>query len=882
MMLQTKSNFAYKSRFAMNPWQVVRLCSMALAATATVGLVASNFEWLSWQIQDAMENGESDEAFLAGGADARQLMRSLDRRSGCFEEKNKRNYYARNPWNTDKLERKELGDRGDWAKCLPSPSFAVMCIHAQAHGLNPEPLQRQPTEDGTSEKWRFQMHDWHSGILYETLLGLHEKHCAHVELEMTSNAKNAFDDYIMGTGDYAWHLDHADPEPEPEPEPLLSTTAEPEPEPVSSATTTGQATAPVARPPSFGQDAPTAPASRPPSFGQDSPTAPALGTQDSATAAVAPASQVSSAAAAEGEKSAPEFPPSTTEAGKSTSEPEPEPEPNPVGVPFTQCDGVDFSAIPSKRARLRKSLFCAFADVPKQEFQETADLGRSACADIFNLQESDMRRMTICPEDGGRSCGMQPFRAESGRRRRGADSMTCDEFCGNHGRVCSAAALTHHRQCQAVRSWGCGMPNPNMRRRSQHLKCSCLAETRTFDSKIHARPLMVPSPTSESTCRAIGYQKVSLYVDVVENSVVVNKREQTPESRGDFNDIGGYELCDGVELTPPESSAHCSTGNRIGNSPEKPCMMRLEQLTYTEASAACRARGGHLATISSVDDVRALRDFSDKRDLGVGIRDHGAEEWYFDNGTQAPKDIVEALQAKYGDEFKRTGCVRLSQRGTHLKSVSCEAKFDWICQGSTKNDLSSAQGVIAENDLKADEGSFCLWGLQEPVDYLPNDEGTNFRNTDLTCSLQTSSRTSTRCAYDPETNRLSRKRGDRDNAANYPVMGGAVGWKGEAANETFLSLKDADDYYHCHYSPSNSGLLRMFSVQHMFERNYPGALKRKCGCGYKFLSQLVSRCDCTRSGKADNGCARWHSTLLSRATKSNPVKCNNCNSQHNL
>jgi len=182
----------------------------------------------------------------------------------------------------------------------------------------------------------------------------------------------------------------------------------------------------------------------------------------------------------------------------------------------------------------------------------------------------------------------------------------------------------------------------------------------------------------------------------------------------------------------------------------------------------------------------------------------------------------------------------------------------------------------------ADEGSFCLWGLEEPVDSLPNDEGTNFRNTDLACSLQVSSRDTYQCAYNANTNKLLRERGDRKNAANYPVMGSDVGWQGSAANETFLSLADANNYFHCHYSPSNSGLLRMFAFQHMYERNYPGALKRKCGCGYKHLRNLVSRCDCTRSGKADNGCAKWHSTLLTRATKEQPVRCNNCNQKHNL
>merc|ERR1712039_290499 len=110
-----------------------------------------------------------------------------------------------------------------------------------------------------------------------------------------------------------------------------------------------------------------------------------------------------------------------------------------------------------------------------------------------------------------------------------------------------------------------------------------------------------------------------------------------------------------------------------------------------------------------------------------------------------------------------------------------------------------------------------------------------------------------------------------------------VGSDGRAAGTTFLKVEDAYDYFHCHYSPSNSGLLRMFALQHMFERNYVGALYRTCGCGYKFLGNLVSRCDCTRSGKADNNCATWHRDLLYRATNGTaPVKCNNCNSNDNL
>lgn len=312
-------------------------------------------------------------------------------------------------------------------------------------------------------------------------------------------------------------------------------------------------------------------------------------------------------------------------------------------------------------------------------------------------------------------------------------------------------------------------------------------------------------------------------------------------------------------------------------------------MTYDEASKACNHRGGHLAHVKSFKDLDDLIALSDGQDLGVGLRVIGADEWHFDamplkDGSNATA-AIDKLKTEYGNEINQTGCMKLSSRrrnngGKKLRVVDCEVKSDWICEGTEKN--TETPGIEVKNDLKADEGAFCLWDLKEPVDSLPNDEGTNFKNTDLACSLQVSSRNRYQCAYNVTQNKLLTERGNRTNAANYPVRGADVGWSGTAAKETFLALEDANDYFHCHYTPSNSGLLRMFAFQHMYERNYPGALKRKCGCGYKHLSKLVSRCDCTRSGKADNNCAQWHGSQLARATKDQPVKCNNCNAKHNL
>merc|ERR1712100_722035 len=89
------------------------------------------------------------------------------------------------------------------------------------------------------------------------------------------------------------------------------------------------------------------------------------------------------------------------------------------------------------------------------------------------------------------------------------------------------------------------------------------------------------------------YARIVLHLDLAPHGqVVVRQRQQfidRDDSNRDFNDMGGYELCHGKELTPPTSSAHCSVGNRM---PEGgPCLTRLEQLTYDEAHSACKERG---------------------------------------------------------------------------------------------------------------------------------------------------------------------------------------------------------------------------------------------------------------------------------------------------
>jgi hypothetical protein len=422
-----------------------------------------------------------------------------------------------------------------------------------------------------------------------------------------------------------------------------------------------------------------------------------------------------------------------------------------------------------------------------------------------------------------------------------------------------------------------------------------------------AHPIQLPNKvgaTSKAQGQCQSYARIVLHLNLTaDGQVFVQRREQFVDKddiNQDLNDMGGYELCHGKNFTPPYSEAHCSVGNRIR--PDTPCLTRLEQMTYDEASSDCKARGGFLAKIGSMEEAKALQEFAGNQDLGIGLRDFSADgDWRFDDGTDA-NDAVRLFESAFGAEekthrrrrraandFRRDGCMMVSSRrrsGPVLRSLDCSAKANWVCQGNMSVSNQLDVNLNVKGDLKADEGAFCLWHADEPIDLLPNDEGKNFRNTDLQCDLQVSMGQRRHCEFNPNSRRrgLVPKRGDRHNGLNYPVLGSTIGWPEDQANMTFLNLNNADDQFHCHYTPNNNGLLRVYAMQHMFDRNYVGSLKRTCGCGFKHLAKLVSRCDCTRGGRADNNCAKWHGQQLINETKAikHPVRCNNCNANSNL
>merc|ERR1712070_67466 len=501
--------------------------------------------------------------------------------------------------------------------------------------------------------------------------------------------------------------------------------------------------------------------------------------------------------------------------------------------------------------------------------------------------------MGMCPENGGQACSAHPSLFKIPRQQKPVHTWNCSAFCASYNRTCVNATMSprvHGGSCSVLRPWRCDAAPDTM---YGELKCTCLDVTRQLDHTVRAHPVSPPSKALNE--RDQKYVRVALHLDLAPHGeVFIRKREQfidRDDAHKDFNDMGGYELCHGKELSPPTSMTHCSTGNRMRS--DRPCMTRLEQLTYDEASNACRERGGRLAKIQNITEVAELSEFAGRRNLGIGLRDFGADDdWRFDDGSNAT-DAVDSFQSAFapthrrrrraGNEFRRHGCIMVGNNNLH--PLDCAAKSDWVCEGTLANPPNMGEHAMVQGDLMADEGAFCLFHAHETADLLPNDESNGFRNTDLQCHLQVSSRHHRECAFDPTSRRrgLIRKRGDRLNGLNYPVQGWTVGLNASKANMSFLDLENADDDFHCHYTPNNNGLLRGYAMQHMFERSYSGAMKYTCGCGYKHLANLVSRCDCTRSGRADNNCAKWHGSQLIEATKeTHAVRCNNCNAKDNL
>merc|ERR1719482_621744 len=180
---------------------------------------------------------------------------------------------------------------------------------------------------------------------------------------------------------------------------------------------------------------------------------------------------------------------------------------------------------------------------------------------------------------------------------------------------------------------------------------------------------------------------------------------------------------------------------------------------------------------------------------------------------------VETKTTSYQDDMFASGNLACGDRKDGLWTLT---SYD---RNSQDNKVTATQ----------EEGYFCVWMLNDLL-VLPENQRAGFSNTEF-------------IAKSPQ--EMAR------------VMNGDV----ENYKRYFPKPGESYKYYHCHYSPRNSGAARVHSFQHQAERHYPGGIRQYCNCDWRRMGMIVSRCDCTLDAKANGGCRRVEMEMLNEHTQ---------------
>ena len=141
-----------------------------------------------------------------------------------------------------------------------------------------------------------------------------------------------------------------------------------------------------------------------------------------------------------------------------------------------------------------------------------------------------------------------------------------------------------------------------------------------------------------------------------------------------------------------------------------------------------------------------------------------------------------------------------------------------------------------EDDFQT--GGACLWIIdEEKFNALPADQQGGFHNTQINANV---------AALFTSNNSLRRSH-----------------FTGESADEdTFVlnarranRINDENGFYaHTHMAYDNDAFLRVYTYQHVAERNYPGRIQKVCFCDWRKLAGVAEQTDCTLTAEANNGC----------------------------
>jgi len=208
------------------------------------------------------------------------------------------------------------------------------------------------------------------------------------------------------------------------------------------------------------------------------------------------------------------------------------------------------------------------------------------------------------------------------------------------------------------------------------------------------------------------------------------------------------------------------------------------------------------------------------------------------DGFKTPEQIVQMAQGVPLRQILPPDAYEVETKTTSYQddmfasgNLACNYRKDGLWTLTSYDRNSQDNKVTATQE----EGYFCVWMLNDLL-VLPENQRAGFSNTEF-------------IAKSPQ--EMAR------------VMNGDV----ENYKRYFPKPGESYKYYHCHYSPRNSGAARVHSFQHQAERHYPGGIRQYCNCDWRRMGMIVSRCDCTLDAKANGGCRRVEMEMLNEHTQ---------------